>query len=201
MIGDMIGRSRGDETEDSRLECHETPVDALLAGSYGCTESDGTNVSTTTQPNVAASIAADGGGGKAIITPEPQPDQSPPSLLSESGHLLRAIGVRADVVATLANRPSDQTRDVIAKARTQPGVRDLAAWVVSALRALPAAEEITPAPPKVSERAILFHPAISGYDRQRWLAIFRGSDPVDRPAVLARFHAQHPAEESHVSGA
>jgi hypothetical protein len=199
MIGDMIGRSCGDETENSQLECSKAPLVEPPARSYGCTESDGTNVTTTTQTDTFASTAADGGGG-AIITPEPRPDQLLPPL-NESERLLRAIGVRADVAVTFAHRSGDQTRDVIAKARTQPGVRDLAAWVVSALRALPAAEEIAPAPPKASERVILFHRGISGYDRQRWLAIFRSADPVDRPAVLARFHAQHPEEESHVNAA
>jgi hypothetical protein len=92
--------------------------------------------------------------------------------------------VRADVAVTLATRPRAQIQRVIAQGRAQPGVRDLAAWVVSALRALPAEAA---APPHISDRAILFHPGISGYQRQIWLGRFRAAEPADRQAILDRF--------------
>jgi hypothetical protein len=136
VIGDMIGMPRGSEIENSVLEYDKTPVVEQPTGSYGLTESDGSNQSTTTQPDNASPTAAGGGGEMIIQALRPEPAATAPS---ESTRLLRAIGVRADVAATFAERAVDQTQDVIAKARTQPGVRDLAAWVVSALRALPAA--------------------------------------------------------------
>jgi hypothetical protein len=82
-------------------------------------------------------------------------------------------------------------------------VRDLAAWVVSALRELPAVEEAPLAAPRVSEREILFHPDLSGRERQQWLARFRRADPADRASVLARFHTEHPVTEevSHAHAA
>lgn len=117
----------------------------------------------------------------------------------ESTRLLREIGVRADVAAQLADRSPDQIRAVLAQARGRQDVRSVAAWVVSALRALPAVAAA--APPRVSEKAILFHPQLSGYDRQRWLALFRAADPADRASVLARFLAAHPQEETDAAAA
>lgn len=125
----------------------------------------------------------------APTTPSDAPDTA-------TARLLRGVGVRADVAARLADRPAAQVEQVIAQARARKGIRDLAGWIVSALRALPAAEELAPPPPKVSETAILLHPRLSGYERQRWLMRFRKADPVERPAILARFHAEHPLEDS-----
>lgn len=110
---------------------------------------------------------------------------------------LLQLGARRDVAQTLADRPLTQVERVIAQARARPGVRDVAGWVVSALRALPAQEPTAVAPPpKVSDLAILAHPGLSNHERTRWLTRFRNADPAERPAVLARFHAEHPQEDA-----
>ena len=133
--------------------------------------------------------------------PQAPPPASPPSagqtpvlpvLPNESERLLRSIGVRTDVAKTFANQPVDRIRDVIARGHDQQGLRNLAGWVVSVLRTLPAPEELKPAPPKITEWGILLHPAISAYERGRWLSIFRDAEIADRAAVLARFYVQHP---------
>lgn len=113
---------------------------------------------------------------------------------------LRALGVRPEVALTLAGRPLAQVERVIGQARARGGVRDLAAWVVSALRALPSEEPRPGSPsPKVSDLAILTHQGLSNQERVRWLARFRGADPADRPALLARFAAEHPPENQAAS--
>lgn len=192
VIGGVIGSPEEIDTTASASECAETPVDEPPAGSHGLTDSNG----TTTTPLAVPRKGTIGGGGannsgdSAQTLPPP-----PPPLSTEQSRLLRAIGVRADVANTFAERPVEQIARVIAQARARQGVRDLAGWVVSALRALPAVEELAPPPPKVTETAILFHPGITGYERMVWLNRFRKADPADRPAVLARFLAEHPLEE------
>jgi hypothetical protein len=107
---------------------------------------------------------------------------------------LLAVGVRQDVARQLADRPAAQVTRVIAQARARQNVKDVAGWVVSALRALPAEEPALAAPPpKVSDLAILLHQGLTNHERMRWLTRFRNADLADRPAVLARFHAEHPA--------
>lgn len=126
------------------------------------------------------------------FSPSPAPTAPATTVVSR---LLRGVGVRADVATAFSDRDPAQVERVIAQARARSGVRDLAAWVVSALRALPATAEVAPPPPKVSENAILFHPSLSGYERQRWLARFRRAEPADRPAVLARMSSEHPTPQ------
>jgi hypothetical protein len=101
------------------------------------------------------------------------------------------------VARTLADRPLPQVERIIAQVQARPGVRDRAAWVVSALRALPIAEELPAPPPPVSLTPILEHPSLTPQERALWLRRFRSADPADRPAVLARFHAAHPQEPTH----
>lgn len=116
-----------------------------------------------------------------------------PAALPEVAHMLLAVGVRRDVAHQLAARPLTQVARVIAQARARQGVRDVAGWVVSALRALPESEPEPVVPtPKVSDLAILTHRGLSNHERVRWLTRFRSAEPADRPAVLARFHAEHP---------
>ena len=191
MIEDMIGLAHDDEAEDCAQERAKSTITSSPSRSHGSTEDHGENPPAVKQATTEAKV----GGGKKKIVKEQQPDQSAPSL-SESTRLLRSIGVRTDVAAKLADRPANLIQNVIAQAHARKDVRNIAAWVVSVLRTLPAAEEISPAPQKVSERAILFHPTISGYDRMHWLAIFRSAAIADRPAVLARFHAQHPTQDT-----
>ncbi|PDW01917.1 hypothetical protein [Candidatus Viridilinea mediisalina] len=120
---------------------------------------------------------------------------------SPSAKRLRQLGVRADVAAKLATRSLDQVERVIAQADNQAGIRDRAAWVVSALRALPEREDAPAAPQKVSERAILLHPKISGYERMRWLNRFRNADAAKRPEILREFLDLYPLEQNHASTA
>lgn len=147
-----------------------------VAGSHvaGCQkEAESTN----------AQEAARVGGGEAQIAHAPA---------TESEQKLRRLGVRAEVARTLADRPAATIDRLIAQARARPAVRDHAAWVVSALRALPADVAPTPPPQKVSDLAILTHPDLANGERTRWLTRFRNADPADRPALLARFHQEHP---------
>lgn len=159
------------------------------AGSHGVPCADGRDASTTPTPT-----AVSGGGGDPILGSDTPPAQG--TALAR----LRALGVRPEVALTLAGRPLAQVERVIGQARARGGVRDLAAWVVSALRALPSEEPRPGSPsPKVSDLAILTHQGLSNQERVRWLARFRGADPADRPALLARFAAEHPPENQAAS--
>ena len=115
--------------------------------------------------------------------------------MSESARLLRSLGVRTDVAAKFSDRPVEQIKDVIAQARARQDVRNIAAWVVSVLRTLPATEEIAPVTDGPSSLPILLHEDISGYDRMRWMELFRSTPPADRQAVLDRFRVQHPYDQ------
>lgn len=61
-------------------------------------------------------------------SPEPTPAE-------ETAALLRAINVRASTIPTLTHLPPAQVAAVIAVAQAKPGLRDVASWVVSTLRA------------------------------------------------------------------
>lgn len=104
--------------------------------------------------------------------------------------MLRSVGVRRAVAHSLADRPQAQVARVIAQARARTDVRDLAGWVVSALRELPDAPAEAPPPAQVSPAPILFHPGLSGYERQIWLSRFRAAEPADRQAILDRFFTE-----------
>ncbi len=82
---------------------------------------------------------------------------------------------------------------VIAQAYARPDIRDLAAWVVSALRALPVEGE-TAASKHLSEQAILFHPGLLNEERRLWLDRFRAALPSARPAILDEFYTTYPLE-------
>lgn len=142
----------------------------------------------------------------------PQPDTPPAPHQSDSftasnaptspapgsaEQLLLQLGVRRSVAHQLADLPLAQVERVIAQTRARQGVHDVAGWVVSALRDLPATE--APPPPRVSETTIQFHPGISGRERQIWLARFRGASSIEQPTILARFLAEHPLEEPHAT--
>jgi hypothetical protein len=141
-----------------------------------------------------------GGGGEAPSISGAAPASSPPVSTTTAAptttpaeERLLQLGVRRDIARSLANRLISQVERVITQVRSRQGVRDQAAWVVSALRALPADElPAAPPPPKVSDLAILTHPSLTNTERTRWLARFRNTAPADRPAVLAQFHQEHP---------
>jgi hypothetical protein len=116
------------------------------------------------------------------------------------GAMLRSIGVRSDIASKLADRPAAQVAHVIATARARPGVRDVAAWVVSALRALP--DHVVDLPPveperPLSARPIYFHPDLTAEQRSQWLIRFRRAQtPAEQRAVLMRLEQEHPQEHS-----
>lgn len=152
------------------------------AGSHvsGCQK----EIETTTHTGSQRSALA-GGGRIEQLANEP----------TEGELRLRQIGVRAEVARSLADRPLPLVSRLIAQAQARPGLRDPAAWVVSALRAISADPPPAPAP-RVSDLAILTHPDLGNYERTRWLTRFRNADPADRLAVLARFHQEHPRERA-----
>ena len=150
--------------------------------SHGVTEKDGENGPPPNPPRA--------GGGLDSHSQHHPATESPSS--SEGSKLLRAIGARADSAAELSNRPLSQIQRVIAQVQARSGVRDRAGWVVAALRALPAEELAVVPAPRVSDLAILTHPELTNDQRQRWLIRFRNADLADRPALLARFHEEHP---------
>ena len=114
---------------------------------------------------------------------------------SPSARRLRAMGIRADVASSLADRPLTQIEQVIAQAHTRKDIRDRAGWVVATLRMLPA-DAVRSPQEEAYDDDILFHPTISGYDRQVWLRRFRQADPARRPEILRRFQAAYPPENS-----
>jgi hypothetical protein len=113
----------------------------------------------------------------------------------ESCRLLREIGVRRSVRGQFAARPSEQVARVIRQARGRGDVRDLAAWVVSALRDLPEAAGDSPAADErpLSALPIHTHPGLSDEQRDRWIRRFRAApSPYEQRALLARLEQEHP---------
>ncbi|RRR66083.1 MAG: hypothetical protein EI684_21330 [Candidatus Viridilinea halotolerans] len=110
-----------------------------------------------------------------------------------SAKRLRELGVRSDIAAQLGDRSLLQVDRVIAQAYARPDIRDRAAWVVSALRALPVEGE-TAETKRLSEQAILFHPALTYEERTHWLGRFRAALPSARPTILEEFYATFPLE-------
>jgi hypothetical protein len=200
-IGSMIGGEIADPITGSALpEVHstasgqrETPVSENVPGSHGIMNQKEINSTTST----AARIDQIGGGGDSPLrdrtsdqSVSPQADAPAPT---ESARLLQAVGVRHSVAASLADRPSAQVARVIAQARTRPNVRDLAAWVVSALRDLPTAEEPQEPERPLSAYPIHIHPGLSDEQRDRWIRRFRAvTTPAEQRAILEQMNREHP---------
>ena len=127
-----------------------------------------------------------------------QADAAPAAASSPAAARLLALGVRRDVAYALGERPVAQVERVITQARTKSGVRDLAGWVVAALRNLPAEEPAAPPPPKVSDLAILAHPGLTNAERERWLRRFRTADPADRPPSSPAFIRSTPMTQPNL---
>jgi hypothetical protein len=159
--------------------------DKAPTGSHGAMESHG--ISPTTSALAIPEGGSGGGGELRSQQPDSQRDAPAIQPASESARLLHAVGVRRSVAAGLADRPADVVARVIAQARVRPDVRDLAGWVVAALRDLPAETPPDLPPARVSPSPILFHPDITGRERQIWLGRFRAADLADRQAILDRF--------------
>jgi hypothetical protein len=205
VIGGVIGSATPTHPAPSAAASAETTALETAAGSYRSTQR--TQESTT--------LARPCGGGvmssherplqqedKGVTRQESKGiegpgDQETADLPNEVLRALSALGVRGDVARTLADRPPAQVARVIAQAQARPDVRDRAAWVVSALRALPPDDAPPALLPPVSLTPILNHPTLTPQERMLWVRRFRSADPADRPAVLARFHAAHPQEPTH----
>jgi hypothetical protein len=135
-----------------------------------------------------------GGGGKSDHLPDSRPEEQVHQL-QEGERMLAAIGVRRSVAGQLATRDAGQIARVITLARARPDVRDLAAWVVSALRDLPEAEGLPrpsdERPPSVMP--IYTHPSLTDEQRDRWIRRFRAApSPYEQHALLTRLHQEHP---------
>jgi hypothetical protein len=100
--------------------------------------------------------------------------------------MLRAIRVRSSSIATLRHLPPAQVAAVIAAARARSDVRDLASWVVSALR-----DTRTPD----SEDAAALDLALAARQELTHDAPPRRSPPEPGPPAglkIARARAAHP---------
>lgn len=194
-IGDPIDPQAPDQSASGRSESLKTVPKPIGAGSHGTIHINRENQTTTAQGK------PDGGGGERIAiksrgtsgereTSEHERAQGEEE--SESYRQLRAIGVRHSVARQLGAHTGEMVARVIADARTRPGVKDLAGWVVSVLRDLPPDQPPPTPPPRVSDLPILLHPGLTHAERERWYMRFRYAAPADRPAILERFHAEHP---------
>jgi hypothetical protein len=128
--------------------------------------------------------------------PNTAPQAQPVSPeFKENMRLLREIGVRADVAATLATRSTAQISRTIDQARARRGVRDLAGWVVSTLRAFPD----TPPDPvdnrPISVVVVHRYPGLTDEQRDLWITRFHAAEtPAAKRAVVARLEREHPIE-------
>ncbi|NTV99944.1 MAG: hypothetical protein HGA19_01425 [Oscillochloris sp.] len=181
VIADMIGDQSSDDQEISASESAEDLIEMQSLTSHVVMEK---NESTTHARPTKTVEGGEGGGGKIQQDHAEQPTKP----VHETSRLLQEIGVRRSVATSLADREPSQVSRLIAQARARLDVRDIAAWVVAALRDLPDEPiALPPAPVRVSEGPILFHSGISGYQRQIWLSRFRAALPGDRQAILDRF--------------
>jgi hypothetical protein len=182
-IDPMIAHPISDQAPaQARNTAYQRPRGRAVAAAAGShVDESQKEINTTTQTHTQGLTQA--GGGEF---------QTSGSRMTESEQSLRQLGVRGEVARSLADRPAALVNRLISQAQARPDVRDRAAWVVSALRALPAeTSPVTPAV-KVSDLAILTHRGLANHERTRWLTRFRNAEPADRPAVLARFHQEHP---------
>jgi hypothetical protein len=199
-VGLMIGGEGGDITGQAvELEASSTasgslkaPADGDAPGSHGIMKQKDEDPTTDTS---APSTAGRGGdtqlhhrtAGRRV------PPQDDPPAPSESAQILLAAGVRRSVAMSLADRPVAQITRVIAQARARADVRDLAAWVVSALRDLPATDAPLEPERPLSALPIYQHPGLSDEQRDRWIYRFRAvTTPAEQRAILARLEQEHP---------
>ncbi len=175
----------------------EAPPPAAPAGSHGVMEQDGdspTRGGAAVSPRVGGGVApSTPAPAPAAPTPAPAARPAPALPASESTRLLQASGVRRSVAASLGDRPAALVAHVIAQARARAEVRDLAGWVVAALRDLP--DDAAPAPPAppLSALPIHTHPDLTDEQRDRWIYRFRAAPtPVAQRAILEQLAQEHP---------
>lgn len=145
------------------------------------------------------SAAQERGGAR---TPPPSPplvNASPPAVVAsestEAERQLRTFGVRVDTARQLADRPVSQVERVIELARARSDIRDRAAWVVSALRALPAHEPEADVTEDRPPSVVIIHryPSLTDQQRDRWIRKFHAAvTPAEKRAVIARLEQEHP---------
>ncbi|MEI7768777.1 MAG: hypothetical protein WCI67_02255 [Chloroflexales bacterium] len=124
------------------------------------------------------------------------PPQMAPAAPTESSRLLLAAGVRRSVAASLAERPVTQVARVIAQARARADVRDVAAWVVSALRDLPPIDAPQEPERPLSALPIHTHPDLTDAQRDRWIYRFRAAPtPAAQRAILDQLAQEHPYDD------
>lgn len=198
LIADPITRAEPGQSLNLAPERHEPPPAPPTPGSHGVHGADRVHPTTTPQGptgqgggGALASAERPGTGtrghGDTIVAP------ASPTPPTETERQLLGIGVRREVARALADRPAALVAQVIAQTTARPGVRDRAAWVVSALRALPDAPADAPALPPPSPMPIYTHPALADEQRDRWIRRFHAATgPAEKRAVLARMAQEHP---------
>jgi hypothetical protein len=124
LIGSMIGSTSRSQPSFSPSQSANVPSDA---------DSQGITCELSDQAKAASSPPSSpqrhGGGGKRakLFSSQELPE-------NEITAALRGINVRPAQIAELANTPQAVVAAAIADGQARPGVRDLAAWVVSLLR-------------------------------------------------------------------
>jgi hypothetical protein len=190
---DPITESAAPEEPHAAAERPEPPLACAAPGSHGIMNQNEDHTTTSAPP----ALDACGGGGdthpRHRTCGRRVPDQIEAAPPSESARLLQAVGVRRSVAASLEAHPTAQVTRVIAEAQARSDVRNLAAWVVSALRDLPLIEE-PPVPMRpLSALPIHMHPGLSDEQRDRWIYRFRAATtPIEQRAILDRLEQEHP---------
>jgi DNA replication protein DnaC len=146
LIGHLIGQHADQEVSSAASESGKTPLStepAIIPGNLG-------NLGSQGIPPQPPQLTVRSGEGRHYLpdmteeeaatgrpVPSTQKTQQPMADVSPENDtisLLRALGVRAAAAHELADAPAATVREAIATGRRQPGVRDLAGWVVSVLR-------------------------------------------------------------------
>lgn len=194
LVGGVIGQADAAPAPASALGRAQTDADAARP-TIPCTESRISNESS--HPTSVAGMVGD---TQVCQEPAPEPlpsDQNPEAqtstpitLQNEAAQLLQDLQIHPPVIRELADLPVDQIQEVLQEARSRPGVRDPAGWVVARLRAqrdtaarsTASCESAADTPPPAAAR-----PAGDGVDLHRRSARSRCRDAAEpgagQPAV------------------
>ncbi|NNJ13065.1 hypothetical protein EKD04_022320 [Chloroflexales bacterium ZM16-3] len=194
-LGDQIGHGAHDAGPITASESLETHLAVDAPGSHGIMNQKDRDSTTDTSEQTLTSA----GGGEISLRHRTAGRRVPPPTdalaPNESTQLLLAIGVRRSVALRFAEHPVAQVTQVIAQARARADVRDLPAWVVSALRDLPATDTPLEPEPLLSALPIYQHPSLTDEQRDRWIYRFRAvHTAAEQRAILARLAQEHPAD-------